>query len=49
MANEISFLVPLSPQLQDRLRVRATKERGIVISFVVQYEALIADQWHPIV
>ena len=49
MANEISFLIPLSPQLQDRLRVRATQERGIVISFVVQYEALIADQWHAIV
>jgi hypothetical protein len=49
MANEISFLIPLSPQLQDRLRVRATKEGGIVISFVVQYEALIAAQWHPIV
>lgn len=49
MANEINFLVPLSPQLQDRLRVRATKERGFIISFVVQYEALIAGQWYPIV
>lgn len=49
MANEISFLYPLSAHLHDRLRVRATKERGHIISFVVQYEALIAEQWHPIV
>jgi hypothetical protein len=49
MANEISFLYSLSTQLQDRLRVRATKEGGRIIRFVVQYEALIAGQWHPIV
>lgn len=49
MPNEISFLYSLSPQLLDRLRVRATKERGDISSFVVQYEAIIADQWHPIV
>lgn len=49
MANEINFLYPLSPQLQDRLRVRAIKEQGNITSFVVQYEALIADQWRPIV
>jgi hypothetical protein len=49
MANEIGFLYPLSPELRDRLRVRATKEYGSISSFVVQYEALLEDQWHPIV
>ena len=47
--NEIEFLYPLSPELEDRLRVKATKIRGRVVSFVVQYEAFIQGQWRAIV
>jgi hypothetical protein len=39
--NEIEFIYPLSPDLQDRLRVKAIKNKGRIVSFVVQYEALI--------
>ena len=47
--NEIDFVYPLSPELQDRLRVEATKVKGEIVSFVVQYEALIQGQWRAIV
>jgi hypothetical protein len=47
--NEIEFIYPLSPEVQDRLRVRATKVRGRIVSFVVQYEALIQDRWRAVV
>jgi hypothetical protein len=46
---ELSFLFPLSPEIEDRLRVRAVKEKGIVLSFVVQYEAMVGGQWREIV
>jgi hypothetical protein len=49
MANEIAFFDSLSRELRDRLRVRVTKEHGSIVSFVVQYQALIAGQRHPIV
>lgn len=47
--NEIEFIYPLSPDLEDRLRVKATKIRGKIVSFVVQYEALIQGQWRAII
>jgi hypothetical protein len=47
--NEIEFLYPLSPGIEDRLRVRAAKIQGRIISFVVQYEAFIQGQWRAIV
>ena len=47
--NEIEFVYPLSLDLEDRLRVQATKIRGKIVSFVVQYEALIQGQWRAIV
>ena len=47
--NEIDFVYPLSPDLEDRLRVQATKIRGKIVSFVVQYEALIQGKWRAIV
>jgi len=47
--NEIEFIYPLSPEVQDRLRVRATKVRGRIVSFVVQYEAFIQDRWRAVV
>lgn len=47
--DEIDFVYPLSSELQDRLRVKATKIKGKIVSFVVQYEALIQGQWRAIV
>lgn len=47
--NEIEFIYPLSPDLQDRLRVKATKNKGRIVNFVVQYEALIQGRWRAIV
>ena len=47
--NEIEFIYPLSSELQDRLRVKATKNRGKIVSFVVQYEAFIRGRWRAVV
>lgn len=33
----------------DRLRVSAQKEKGEILEFVVQYEAMIFGEWQPIV
>jgi len=49
LGKEISFIYSLSPDLRDRLRVSALKEKGKIISFVVQYEALFKSRWYPIV
>ena len=49
LVNEIEFVYPLSLDLEDRLRIRATKTRGRIVSFVVQYEALIQGEWKAIV
>ncbi len=49
MKREISFLYSLSPDFHDRLRVIAMMERGAVVSFMAQYEALIDGTWHEIV
>ena len=49
MGKEISFVYSLHPDLRDRLRVDAFKEDGQIISFVVQYEALIEGKWYPLI
>ena len=49
MVKEISFLYLLSPDLNDRLRVNASKEKGRIVGFIVQNEAFIRGKWHPIV
>jgi len=46
---EISFILTLSEELEDRLRISAQKEKSKVIKFVVQYEAFIGEKWKPIV
>lgn len=47
--NEIEYLIYLSAELTDRLRVNAQKEKGEILEFVVQYEAIISGEWHPII
>jgi len=39
----------LTAESTDRLRVYAQKEKGLILEFVVQYEALMSAQWQPIV
>ena len=34
---------------QDRIRVQFTRDKGVIVDFVVQYEAEIQDRWHPVV
>jgi hypothetical protein len=46
---ELSFLFTLSGEKKDRIRVTVQKEKGEIIKFVVQYEALIQGKWHPVV
>ena len=43
------FLVYLSPEREDRLRYLHTSQRGRITRFCVQYEALIGDEWEPMV
>ena len=46
---EIEYIFFLSSEMKDRLRVSAQKERGETLEFTVQYEALIRDEWRPVV
>ena len=46
---EIEYLIYLTAESTDRLRVSAQKDKGIILEFIVQYEALISDEWQPIV
>lgn len=39
----------LSAELTDRLRVNALKNKGEILKFVVQYEALFSGDWKPII
>lgn len=41
---EISFIYPLSRENEDRLRVWAHRQKGQVVKFIVQYEALIVGE-----
>src|SRR4030067_645703 len=46
---EIDYIFFLTSEMTDRLRVQANKEKGVIIEFVVQYEALISGQWYPVI
>lgn len=46
---EVEFIFRLSEENEDRMRVEAVKEKGIILSFVVQYEALINKRWRPVI
>ena len=43
------FVAFLSSECEDRLRHSHTTRRGRPVSFCIQYEALIGDEWRPIV
>lgn len=46
---EIEYLIYLTAELIDRLRVDAQKQKGEILEFIVQYEALISGEWRAIV
>ncbi len=46
---EREFLIYLDVAHENRYRHWHVWERGKIIEFRIQYEALIADNWHPIV
>lgn len=46
---EIEYLIYLTAESTDRLRVYAQKEKGEILEFFVQYEAMISGEWQPIV
>lgn len=46
---EKGYTVYLSPERADRFRYYHCFERGKIIHFRIQYEALIDEEWHPIV
>lgn len=47
--HKIEYLIYLTAESIDRLRVSAQKEKGNILEFVVQYEAVISGEWQPIV
>ncbi|MBT3878603.1 MAG: hypothetical protein HOI47_28650 [Candidatus Scalindua sp.] len=46
---EIQYIIYLTAESTDRLRVYAQKEKSIILEFVVQYEARISAKWRQIV
>lgn len=43
------FTKTISADGENRLRVRITTKKGVVVDVVVQYEAKIKEKWNPIV
>jgi len=47
--HEIEYLFYLVVEETDRLRIIARKDKGEILQFVAQYEALISGEWRPVV
>jgi hypothetical protein len=46
---EKEFTKELTPDGDDRLRIRINTERGKIVDIVVQYESRVKEKWYPIV
>ena len=46
---EKEFTKELTPDGDDRLRIRIKTERGKIVDIVVQYESRVKEKWYPIV
>ena len=46
--NETSFIIYLDETNENRYRHWHIWDRGKVIEFVVQYEAFLSGEWHPV-
>ena len=49
MMRKIEYLIYLTAESIDRLRIYAQKEKGEILEFVVQYEILISGKWQALV
>lgn len=47
--NEKEFYLYLGVKLVDRIRVKFSKERGVILNLVLQYEAFLEENWRAIV
>jgi hypothetical protein len=47
--NEKEFFIFLGNQFKDRIRVRFEKDKGEIIDLIIQYEAMINENWVAIV
>lgn len=47
--SEKEFLIYLDEAPENRYRYWHIWEKGAIVEFRIQYEAFIADHWHPIV
>ena len=47
--NKIEYEFFLSSDMKDKIRVSFQKRKGEILGFMVQYESLIEEKWHPIV
>ena len=47
--HEIEYLLYLTADGIDRLRVIARKDKGEILEFIVQYETVILGEWRPVV
>ena len=47
MVREVEYLVRLGPD--DSYRHKDIREKGRIVSFSVQLETLVENQWHPVV
>lgn len=43
------FTKAISPDSDERLRIKIIAKKGTITDIVVQYESRIMDKWHPIV
>lgn len=46
---EIEYVIYLSLEMEDKLRVSVQKKKGEILEFVVQYEVVMGGHWQPIV
>jgi len=46
---EIEYIFYLVAEETNRLRVTARKDKGEILEFVAQYEAVISGEWRPVV
>jgi len=46
---EKEFTKDLSSEGDDRLRIKITTKKGMVVEVVVQYESKIKNKWYPLV
>ena len=46
---EKEFTKPIGTSKENRIRLKIVTDRGVLVDVMVQYEALIRDEWLPIV